>query len=149
MAHQNLPDTPILVIVHYGSVSFRVPSILAAAWEHYRINLEHRVHLCFCLRCSWTKKSERKLKHITLIGYNYLLIPRQGRAIQCLQLYLQNSPNAPENTLNFEMATFSAENALELRSNLLAAAMQCSERCLYQSAKWYRLILIRWHRIVK
>lgn len=32
---------------------------------------------------------------------------------------------------------FSADNARELRHRLEDAAIKCSERCLYHSAKWY------------
>lgn len=35
------------------------------------------------------------------------------------------------------MAAISPEKAQELRLILHDAATQCSERCLYQSAKWY------------
>lgn len=35
--------------------------------------------------------------------------------------------------------TFTEENIKELRWRLEEAAIKCSERCLYQSAKWYSL----------
>ncbi|MCJ1446658.1 MAG: Anaphase-promoting complex subunit 23 [Stictis urceolatum] len=35
------------------------------------------------------------------------------------------------------MAGFSRQNAEQLRATLLDATIKCSERCLYQSAKWY------------
>lgn len=34
------------------------------------------------------------------------------------------------------MVNFTARNAEQLRSTLEDAVVKCSERCLYQSAKW-------------
>lgn len=35
-------------------------------------------------------------------------------------------------------ATFTEDNIKELKYRLEDAAIKCSERCLYQSAKWYK-----------
>lgn len=35
------------------------------------------------------------------------------------------------------MTTLTREQAIGLRKNILKASVQCSERCLYQTAKWF------------
>lgn len=35
------------------------------------------------------------------------------------------------------MSAFTRNNAEELRLTLVDAVVRCSERCLYQAAKWY------------
>ena len=41
------------------------------------------------------------------------------------------------------MADFSRDRSEQLRRQLQEAVVKCSERCLYQSAKWYLCVLVQ------
>jgi anaphase-promoting complex subunit 8 len=44
------------------------------------------------------------------------------------------------------MATITKQDADHLRATLEDAALRCSERCLYQSAKWYITYIRNFHK---
>ncbi len=66
-----------------------------------------------------------------VIGFcHYEAFSRRSRSI--------STPTAQRTKLKLSTMALRREETLQLRAALQEAIVRCSERCLYQSAKWYR-----------